>query len=98
MNAVDHDEIPHPSDAADEQGRPVMVPNPYNVVVSVMMLKEGWDVRNVKVIRDAAGKEWQAAAWWLERRRPGDFGKREPLAIREMMLSRAFSISIYRSS
>src|SRR6185369_14161629 len=26
------------------------VPNPYNVVVSVMMLKEGWDVRNVKVI------------------------------------------------
>lgn len=24
--------------------------NPYNVVVSVMMLKEGWDVRNVKVI------------------------------------------------
>ena len=27
-----------------------MIPNPYNVVVSVMMLKEGWDVRNVKVI------------------------------------------------
>ncbi|WP_295591323.1 hypothetical protein, partial [uncultured Lamprocystis sp.] len=26
------------------------LPNPYNVVISVMMLKEGWDVRNVKVI------------------------------------------------
>jgi hypothetical protein len=34
----------------DGDGQPVMEPNPYNVVVSVMMLKEGWDVRNVKVI------------------------------------------------
>lgn len=50
VNAVDHDEIPDPSGRMDEHGAPVMLPNPYNVVVSVMMLKEGWDVRNVKVI------------------------------------------------
>lgn len=50
VNAIDHDEIPDPGGAVDDEGRPVMVPNPYNVVVSVMMLKEGWDVRNVKVI------------------------------------------------
>ncbi len=50
VNAIDLDEIPDPGNAVDEDGRPVMVPNPYNVVVSVMMLKEGWDVRNVKVI------------------------------------------------
>lgn len=50
VNAIDHDEIPDPGGAVGDDGQPVMVPNPYNVVVSVMMLKEGWDVRNVKVI------------------------------------------------
>lgn len=54
INAIDLDEIPK-TDAdgrpvKDDEGHPIMVPNPYNVVVSVMMLKEGWDVRNVKVI------------------------------------------------
>ena len=50
VNAIDADEIPNPDGSLDDDGRPVMIPNPYNVVVSVMMLKEGWDVRNVKVI------------------------------------------------
>lgn len=50
VNAVDHDTIPDPAGALDEGGKVARVPNPYNVVVSVMMLKEGWDVRNVKVI------------------------------------------------
>lgn len=54
VNAVDHDQIPRIDDdgrvMVDADGRNIMVPNPYNVVVSVMMLKEGWDVRNVKVI------------------------------------------------
>ena len=46
VNAIDRDEIKH----RDGDGHVVTLPNPYNVVVSVMMLKEGWDVRNVKVI------------------------------------------------
>lgn len=46
VNAIDRDEIEH----RDGAGNVVTLPNPYNVVVSVMMLKEGWDVRNVKVI------------------------------------------------
>ncbi len=46
VNAIDRDEIEH----RDVDGNLVTLPNPYNVVVSVMMLKEGWDVRNVKVI------------------------------------------------
>lgn len=50
VNAIDREEVPDPSGALDEQGKPRMVANPYNVVISVMMLKEGWDVRNVKVI------------------------------------------------
>ncbi len=50
VNAIDHDTVPDPANRKDSDGRPVMIPNPYNVVVSVMMLKEGWDVRNVKVI------------------------------------------------
>ncbi|MCA9544810.1 MAG: hypothetical protein KC613_10485, partial [Myxococcales bacterium] len=48
INAIDHDEIDNPN--AAQAGEPKTLPNPYNVVVSVMMLKEGWDVRNVKVI------------------------------------------------
>lgn len=31
----------------------------------------------VGIIRDAAPKSWQAAAWWLERRYPLDWGRRE---------------------
>jgi type III restriction enzyme len=50
VNAIDHDVIPDPSVRKGSDGRPAIIPNPYNVVVSVMMLKEGWDVRNVKVI------------------------------------------------
>ena len=50
VNAIDHDTIPDPSGHKDSDGHLVMIANPYNVVVSVMMLKEGWDVRNVKVI------------------------------------------------
>jgi hypothetical protein len=50
VNAIDFDEIEDPEGARDEHGNVVMLRNPYNVVVSVMMLKEGWDVRNVKVI------------------------------------------------
>lgn len=46
VNAIDQDEFLH----VDERGARVRLPNPYNVVVSVMMLKEGWDVRNVKVV------------------------------------------------
>jgi hypothetical protein len=50
VNAIDHDQVADPSKRKDDDGRPLMIPNPYNVVISVMMLKEGWDVRNVKVI------------------------------------------------
>jgi type III restriction enzyme len=53
VNAVDRDRIPKmegENPVLDGDGQPVMEDNPYNVVVSVMMLKEGWDVRNVKVI------------------------------------------------
>jgi hypothetical protein len=31
---------------------------------------------NVGIVRRAASKQWQAAAWWLERRYPDDFGRR----------------------
>ncbi len=50
VNAIDRDAFLDPGGARDEDGRPKLIPNPFNVVVSVMMLKEGWDVRNVKVI------------------------------------------------
>ena len=31
--------------------------------------------RNVLIIQKAAKRSWQAAAWWLERRFPQDFGR-----------------------
>lgn len=34
-------------------------------------------VRNVAIIQKAAADTWQAAAWWLERRRPDDWGRKE---------------------
>jgi hypothetical protein len=30
-----------------------------------------------RIVADAAVKNWTAAAWWLERRRPEDFARRE---------------------
>jgi len=33
--------------------------------------------RNVAVIQSAAKDTWQAAAWWLERKHPQDWGKKE---------------------
>jgi len=50
VNAIDQDEIVDPEGRVDDEGQRLKIANPYNVVVSVMMLKEGWDVRNVKVI------------------------------------------------
>lgn len=36
------------------------------------------EVANVTLIRQAAtGGTWQAAAWWLERMRPNDFGRKD---------------------
>lgn len=48
VHFIDRDEVPLAG--RDAQGRPLLEKNPYNVVVSVLMLREGWDVRNVKVI------------------------------------------------
>src|SRR5262245_33802985 len=36
-------------------------------------------VRNVAIIQKVAWKTWQAAAWWLERRRGEDWGQRSDL-------------------
>ena len=32
----------------------------------------------VATIRQAMPFQWQAAAWWLERKRPNEWGKRDP--------------------
>ncbi len=37
------------------------------------------EIRNVAIINKAAGKNWQAAAWWLERRHPEKYGKKDTL-------------------
>jgi hypothetical protein len=34
-------------------------------------------VRNVAIINKAAQKTWTAAAWWLERRRPDDWARKD---------------------
>lgn len=37
--------------------------------------------RNVLVIQAAVQNHWQAAAWYLERRRPGDWGKKDQMGV-----------------
>jgi hypothetical protein len=39
------------------------------------------EVRNVAIISKAASETWQAAAWWLERRRHEDWKKRDETAL-----------------
>jgi hypothetical protein len=34
------------------------------------------EIRNVAIIQKAASATWQAAAWWLERKRKGDWAQR----------------------
>lgn len=36
---------------------------------------------NIKVIKTATPKNWTAAAWWLERRHPRDFGRKDNLTL-----------------
>jgi hypothetical protein len=35
------------------------------------------ELRFTAIVAQAAADSWQAAAWWLERRRPDDYGRRE---------------------
>ena len=39
------------------------------------------EVESVAIIRAAAHKQWGAAAWWLERRKHGAWGRKESLDI-----------------
>jgi len=39
------------------------------------------ELTSVAIIRAAAEKQWTAAAWWLERRRPDQWGRKENLDI-----------------
>lgn len=43
----------------------------------VKQAKAEAEVRNVMIISDAAEKSWQAAAWWLERRNPDVWARRD---------------------
>ena len=38
-------------------------------------------VRNVAIIQKAAEETWQAAAWWLERKRPDEWARRQRMDI-----------------
>ena len=42
------------------------------------------EVRNVGVIQAAAARSWQAAAWWLERRRPKDWREVKTIDVRQL--------------
>lgn len=35
------------------------------------------EARNVTIIQSAAKDSWQAAAWWLERKHPDEWGRKE---------------------
>jgi hypothetical protein len=39
------------------------------------------EVRNVAIVQQAARDDWRAAAWWLERRRPEEYARRDRLEV-----------------
>jgi hypothetical protein len=50
----------------------------------VLKAEESFVVRNCALIQKAAPKEWRAAAWLLERRRPDDFKLRQELDVNKL--------------
>jgi len=38
-------------------------------------------IRNVAIVQKAAQETWQAAAWWLERRYPEEWGRKDQLRL-----------------
>lgn len=38
-------------------------------------------MRNVAIVQEAAQESWQAAAWWLERRYPEEWGRKDQLRL-----------------
>jgi hypothetical protein len=52
--------------------------DPDETLVTAMERAEGEaEGAYTKIVADAAPKSWQAAAWWLERRRYQDFARRD---------------------
>lgn len=48
---------------------------------AVKEAENGAEVESVLLIRNAAKRSWQAAAWWLERRRHGEWARRDTLDV-----------------
>lgn len=44
---------------------------------------------SVGVIRHAARDTWQAAAWWLERRYPDEWGRKDRITVQAMVENEA---------
>lgn len=50
----------------------------------ILQTEESVIVANCAIIRRAAPKEWRAAAWLLERRRPDDYKLRQALDVTDL--------------
>lgn len=44
---------------------------------AVKNAEAGSEIDMIRIVRTAAVKQWQAAAWWLERKNPGKWGRFE---------------------
>lgn len=48
---------------------------------AVKRAEEQFKAHNIDLIQQAANKQWQAAAWLLERKYPEEFGRREKIEV-----------------
>jgi transposase len=58
--------------------------NNLDFLEAVKKAEEEAVARNVAVINQAAQKSWQAAAWWLERKRPEEWRERKSINLSEL--------------
>ena len=58
-----------------EEGEPLYV----EFLQAVKKAEAECEVHYIGVIKKAASKQWQAAAWWLERRKPDNYGRQQKI-------------------
>lgn len=76
---------------AGEAGKDTKYSEFYN---RVRIAEANCAAENLKRIREAAKQTWQASAWLLERRYPGDYGRKDSMNVRARTQNENLTINV----